>query len=190
MLQECNECERPSNNKYVNCPPIMADGRHFTDYRPRCDVNYLYPRDKPVNSYDYRMYLVGNAESLLKEQRRKAYEQNMCGPCVEPYNVGTMLPEQSMVECDTNTCKFNYTNPAGLGTGRKYTTFTTQQSAADEQMFMSMKQQEQLGMSRYANCCGTPATDAQLYSLDGKNSVSSKSYARPTVPGGGMPFQQ
>ena len=32
-------CYRTSNNKFFNAPPRMADGRHFTDYRPSCDAN-------------------------------------------------------------------------------------------------------------------------------------------------------
>ena len=34
-------CYKTTNNKYFNCPPRMSDGRHFTDYRPVCDVNNL-----------------------------------------------------------------------------------------------------------------------------------------------------
>lgn len=45
---------------------------------------------------------------------------NMCGPCVEPYVQGTMLPEQSIVECNASTCKVISTDPNGLGQGRKY----------------------------------------------------------------------
>ena len=31
-----NLCYKTSNNKYSDCPPRMADGRHFTDFRPNC----------------------------------------------------------------------------------------------------------------------------------------------------------
>lgn len=152
MANTCLDCERPANNRYFNCPPLMADGRHFTDYRPRCDINYLYPRDQAMSSYDYRMYLVHNADKLMADDRDKAYRKNVCGPCVEPYEVGTMLPEQTMIECNTNSCRFLVNNPNGLGMGRKYTTTADPEKA--RQAFYDLKKQEKAAaMSKYASCC-------------------------------------
>ena len=43
----------------------MDDGRHFTDYRPRCDVNNLIiNNNKIMNSYDYKNFLINNAKKL------------------------------------------------------------------------------------------------------------------------------
>ena len=59
-------CYRTSNNKFFNAPPMMADGRNFTDYRPQCDVNNgLINENKLPNSHEYRMFLTQNAEKLM-----------------------------------------------------------------------------------------------------------------------------
>lgn len=95
----------------------MDDGRAFTDYRPRCAINF---QNISMNSYDYRQFLIMNAERLMQERRDAAWQANKCGPCVAPFNQGTMVPEQSMVTCNANTCQFKVTDPAGLGQGRQY----------------------------------------------------------------------
>lgn len=188
-MQSCDACTKSTEPKYRNCPPIMSDGRHFTDYRPRCDINFVGPKDKTLNSYDYRMYLTQNGERILGEVRREQYERNMCGPCMEPYQVGTMLPEQSVQECDTNTCRFTVGNPDGLGLGRLQRTYKDPQVAQQEERFALFKENEQRALSKYAPCCTTAADDANLYALDGRQRAVSKSYGRPAVPGGGVPYQ-
>ena len=81
-------CYKTTNNKYFNCPPRMADGRHFTDYRPSCDVNNLIIANTgTLSSFDYRMYLIENAEKLMDINRMYTVEKNACGPCKEPYNI-------------------------------------------------------------------------------------------------------
>ena len=72
------------NNSYVNrdCPPLMADGRHVTDYRPSCEVhssirylNGLY------DSNQYRQFLINNAERLQTMSRDFYHQKNTCGSC-------------------------------------------------------------------------------------------------------------
>lgn len=115
------ECYKTTNNKFFNCPPRMSDGRHFTDYRPSCDVNNLIiSNNGTVSNFDYRMFLIENAEKLMDINRMYTVEKNSCGPCKEPYNEGTMLPEKTVVKCDGNTCKNSVNVLNGLGQGRKY----------------------------------------------------------------------
>jgi len=114
-------CYKTTNNKYFNCPPRMADGRHFTDYRPSCDVNNLIiSNNGTVSNFDYRMYLIENAEKLMDMNRIYTVEKNACGPCKEPYEIGTMLPEKESFSCNANTCKNSINVLDGLGQGRKY----------------------------------------------------------------------
>lgn len=180
-MKGCTECYKTSDNQHFNCPYRMADGRHFTDYRPRCLTNYAFPTDRPMSSYEYRQYLVHNATELMQQNKRAFYKTNSCGPCVEPFNVGTMLPEQNMVECDASTCKISMNDQNGLGNGRKYSSSVDQA----QQAFLKMKQKEQEILSQQKNCCTTSEDDLSLYPFD--NSFGS-SYARLTVPGGGEPF--
>lgn len=181
-IRSCSECSRVSNNKQYNCPPRMADGRHFTDYRPRCMINYNFPDDKPLNSYEYRQYLIHNAEQLMKENQSEAYKRNMCGPCVEPYDIGTMLPEQNMVKCDANTCKLFSNDQNGIGTGRMYTTDPQQND--NRANFLRGKQSEQAFLKQSNNCCATPQDDMNYYPWDGY--VTEEAAARLTVPAGGI----
>jgi len=180
--RECTDCSRVSDNKHYNCPAKMADGRNFTDYRPRCLVNYIFPNDQVLNSYEYRQYLIHNADALIKENQMRSYKQNACGPCVEPYDIGTMLPEQSMVVCGASTCKSYLTEQNGLGVGRKY---NTEPDAARIQ-FLRSKQNEQAYMKQNVNCCGTEKDNLQYYPWDGQ--VSQEQKGRLTVPGGGVPM--
>ena len=76
----------------------MADGRHFTDYRPNCYLNNSMRADNQTfNSFQYRMFLTQNAERLMEMNRNNSCDKNCCGPCQKPYDQGTMLPEQSRV---------------------------------------------------------------------------------------------
>jgi hypothetical protein len=152
--RECLDCTRTPNNRYFNCPPIMADGRHFTDYRPRCDINYLYPRDQAVSSYDYRMYLTHQAEQLMAADRAATYRKNVCGPCVEPYAVGTMLPEQTKVICNAQSCRIVSHDPRGVGQGRQHVTVEDPGFEAQKAAFYDLKRQEQAAAhGKYAACC-------------------------------------
>lgn len=106
------------------CPSKMNDGRSFTDYRPKCIVNSEFMNDltkKQVvaSSYESRIYLQRNAETIMEQRRKDAANNLMCGvaPIVNP---GTMYPEKYVVSCDTVTCQRPEVNNTGLGDGRKY----------------------------------------------------------------------
>jgi hypothetical protein len=180
-MKECSECSRASDNKYFNCPPKMADGRHFTDYRPRCQTNAIIPNNQPLNSYEYRQYLINNADGLMKDNRLHAYNINMCGPCVEPFDIGTMLQEESIVMCDANTCKTMVNDPNGLGTGRQYATLANSKSRTE---FLKAKHNEQTFMRQHTNCCTNSDDDLKYYPYDGSADVAP----RTAVPGGGVPL--
>ena len=117
----CSDCKRESASPQESCPYRMQDGRGLTDYHTRCSQNqFLQMRTKLPSSYDYRMYLTQNATSLMEEDRRKAWTENKCTPCYDVNESGTMLPEQSQVNCDGRLCQTTPGNPAGLGQGRSY----------------------------------------------------------------------
>ena len=110
MNNNCQDglCYKTSNNKFFGCPARMADGRNFTDYRPDCYVNNLIRQNNSTyNSFQYRMFLTHNAEKLMNLNRTYACEKNCCGPCQSPYDVGTMMPSNSAVDCNANKCGNN-----------------------------------------------------------------------------------
>lgn len=165
----------------------MADGRLFTDYRPRCDINFL-PTTEPLNSYAYRQFLIANGNKLLTEHRVSAYNSAVCGPCMSPYDVGTMLPEQSRMTCDGQTCSVKLVNPQGVGLGREYG--MQPEEAAARSQFLAQKQQEQARMATPGgNCCASDVDRADYYPVPGTLSARTLTgeQARAAVPSGAYP---
>lgn len=113
-----NEIRQTKN--ISECMYKMQDGRSFTDYRPRCTINYQMKNDKMQNSYESRMFLINNAESMMKANQEIVNSRNVCMKCTPTSMEATFLPEQNMVQCDEHTCNFSTVNPNGLGTGRIY----------------------------------------------------------------------
>ena len=75
-------CNKTSNNKYFECPPIMQDGRAFTDYRSAAETNSLIQAaNKTANSQEYRQFLIQNANQIMKINQNIAEVKNQCGPC-------------------------------------------------------------------------------------------------------------
>lgn len=105
----------------------MADGRAFTDYRPRCIVNaelmQALNKSKTIqSSYESRLFLQHNADQWIELERQRSLQNLVpCAPCKRPFSdPGTMLPERYVVRCDGVTCSRTEVNPMGLGDGRNY----------------------------------------------------------------------
>lgn len=95
-------CEAGCDNKYYSCPPRMSDGRHFTDYRPRCAVNYE-SQPRPMSAYDYRMYLTEHADEIRNKNRHLAHKKNSCEPC----NANKVFTAENVVaRCNKRTCSY------------------------------------------------------------------------------------
>jgi len=110
-----------SDNKHFDCPARMADGRLFTDYRPRGSVNFKFANDdgKQLDSYKYRQYLTQNADKIMRDMRKQAYEKAVCGPCDEA-PTETAMPARVVQKCDGKVCTFMEGHPMGVGLGRAY----------------------------------------------------------------------
>lgn len=128
----CQDCKRDSSSAPASaidgtCPMRMQDGRNFTDYHTRCSqLEQLRVNNDIRSSYDLRMYMQHNADMLMQMNRMASIQANNCAPCYINNGNGTMLPEQSLVECDEKLCRI-VTNPRdnaaeGLGQGRNYNT--------------------------------------------------------------------
>ena len=116
-------CYRTTNNKFFTAPPRMADGRHFTDYRPTFDLNNKIQNDNNIDtSYNYRMFMINNAERIMEVNKQHSQLKNGVNNCKQPYENGTMLPELNKVQCDLNKCEVVHNYDGGIGTGRIYNT--------------------------------------------------------------------
>ena len=162
-LKKMYKCESGCDNNKYNCPPRMSDGRHFTDYRPRCAVTYEI-QPQVMSSFEGRMNLTGTAESIIAKNRENAIFQNSCAPCVEP---STMLPELDVQVCTDRICNFRPNDPNGLGVGRGY-------SEPFEQLPGPEEKQKFCDVKRY--------TDLNMYPWDGN---FDGGYERLTMPSGG-----
>lgn len=175
-----NSRDAPSDNKFVGCPPRMSDGRHFTDYRPKCYQQYIMG-NKLMSSFEQRMYLTSHAEDMMKTNAASAYLNNRCGPCEEPYNIGTMLPEVMSQSCDAKTCTFNVENPYGLGLSRKF--IMSDEEKQFRTRFLAEKNKEQ---EMFKSDVVVPRdTDPFYYPIDG---VGATHYDRFAVPSGAVPL--
>lgn len=116
-------CYRTSNNKFFTAPPRMADGRHFTEYRENTYVNQLLGKDADMqNSYEYRQFLINNAEKIMDLNNKQAYLLNGVSECEKPFGQGTMLPEKQKQVCNLRSCNVVENDVHGLGLGRVYST--------------------------------------------------------------------
>ena len=76
------------DNFYKQCPPVMSDGRMFTDYRSDVRVNeYVKNLNKIYRDDEYRRFLQDNAEDILDKQWEYEKERNSCwvNECVHNY---------------------------------------------------------------------------------------------------------
>ena len=108
--------DQTTDNKYLTCPPRMDDGRHFTDYRPSYYINNMIRMTNNVpNSYDYRQFLIKNADQLMQINRQYAEQKNCYGQKCDA------IPVPFHRECDTSMTetKCQVVNKNGIGTNNR-----------------------------------------------------------------------
>jgi hypothetical protein len=72
------------NNAQQNwdCPPLMSDQRHATDYRPSCYVHDLILKQNGIkNSHEMRLFMQRNAEKLRLLNTAYFQEKSGCKSC-------------------------------------------------------------------------------------------------------------
>ena len=80
-----NNCNSASNNKYLDCPAIMSDGRTFTDYRPSSTVDDMIRLSNNVMSnFEYRQFLTNNGDSIMQINNKYLENKLGCGDCNTP----------------------------------------------------------------------------------------------------------
>lgn len=85
-------CYHGSNNIHFNFPPIMEDGRNYSNYEQSSSFNELLKNKANIQTnYDYRMYLQKNADSIIKNNQLNACDE--CSTC--PYNNKTTNKKES-----------------------------------------------------------------------------------------------
>tara|TARA_B100000795_G_C22649646_1_gene379800 strand:- start:176 stop:574 length:399 start_codon:yes stop_codon:yes gene_type:complete len=70
-------CNNGSNPIHKNLPPLMSDGRLYTNLDPHCEQNDKLKRFLKIeNNYDYRQHLINNAGSLMNQNRMACFMTN------------------------------------------------------------------------------------------------------------------
>ena len=75
-------CYSGSNNIHFNTPPLMSDGRHYSNYDPACKANNELRGSLGIkNNYQYRQWLINNGNDVAQKNRDSAC--NECSQCVK-----------------------------------------------------------------------------------------------------------
>ena len=75
-------CYSGTNNIHFDFPPIMSDGRNYSNWQPGAAINEDLKKEIGIRSNaDYRTYLVKNADSIIKYNQLGACEHiSACTP--------------------------------------------------------------------------------------------------------------
>ena len=77
-------CYSGSNNIHNKFPPIMADGRNYTNWQHGSTIDENIRKSNGIRSnYEYRNYLVNNSDKVINQNRNSAY--NNCTSYVTHY---------------------------------------------------------------------------------------------------------
>ena len=67
-------CYSGSNNIHFNFPPLMSDGRQFSNWDPTCRANtFLKNENRITSNYDYRQFLINNATKVMSKNSAEAH---------------------------------------------------------------------------------------------------------------------
>lgn len=71
-------CYNGSNNIYPDFPPIMNDGRNYSNWQPGASINEHIRKEANIKTnWQYRQYLCNNADAFIKYNQISACD-NCC----------------------------------------------------------------------------------------------------------------
>ena len=86
-------CYSGSNNIHFDSPPIMNDGRNFSKWQPAAVINNEIRASENIKTnWNYRNYLVNNAEKIIGYNQKEAC--NECSSCPPQYSDPNLTPLQ------------------------------------------------------------------------------------------------
>ena len=137
-------CYSGSNNIHFNTPPLMSDGRHYSNYDPSCKANNELRGSLGIkNNYQYRQWLISNGNAVQRQNKKAAC--NECSQCVQ--EAAQAPPQQKYLfkNCADNSTPYGYE-----GSDLKNLYFTRQ--ALQSQLNAPIMTQEQLLLRRASKC--------------------------------------
>lgn len=112
-------CYKGSNNIHFNFPPIMDDGRNFSNYEVGASLdNKLKQNANIKTNSEYRKYLQINADSIIKNNQLTACDECCTTPffsknsgnltTTKPYIFDTILSDNQPYGYETSDLKSLY----------------------------------------------------------------------------------
>jgi len=105
-------CYSGSNNIYRDFPPIMNDGRNYTNWQPGASLNEHIKKEAGIKSNaEYRKYLCKNADAIIQYNQTAACDN--C--CANMASYGNGMPASNnspylFKSCLDTNAKFGYEN--------------------------------------------------------------------------------
>lgn len=102
-------CYSGSSNIHFDFPPIMSDGRNFSNWIPSAEVSELIRKDAGIkHNHEYRTYLVNNADYLIKNNQITACDE--CCQCPPKYGTGKSVTNGKYLykSCTDDKMPFGY----------------------------------------------------------------------------------
>ena len=66
-------CYSGSNNIHAGFPALMSDGRWAANWEPGCAINNQLKKQVGIkNNYEYRQYLIKNADQVITKNQMEA----------------------------------------------------------------------------------------------------------------------
>lgn len=103
-------CYSGSNNIHFDFPPIMADGRNYATYQPGSKISDDIRKSAGITTnWQYRQYLVNNADAIIKTNQLEACDQ--CCAC--PARLNTLPKDEKnspflYKSCIESTAPYGY----------------------------------------------------------------------------------
>jgi transposase len=138
-------CYSASNNIHSDFPALMSDGRLYTNYEPMCEVNNQYiERNGIKTNYQYRQFLMDNAESIMNQNSKQACDE--CGVCNYGYPLRTAEPSQGKYIYRSTQ---DFTQPYGYENSDLKNLYLSRNALQSRLVAPLMSQQGYLSMPNY-----------------------------------------
>jgi hypothetical protein len=138
-------CYKGTNNIHAGFPALMSDGSWGRDWEPACANNNQLKKSAGIsNNYQYRQYLMQNADAIIKKNQTNACEN--CCTCWKNFE------DRNKVKCpEKHIYKSTEDNiqPFGYENSDLKNTYVTSQSLQSRLVAPIITQAQMLSMPNF-----------------------------------------
>ena len=103
----CGNCYNSSNNIHQGFPDLMSEGNYVTDWNSDCKMNNVLKKHAGIqNNYQYRQYLIKNADRLIYKDQVNACA-SCCG-CLQNFQSRPNSQKYLFKSCADSKTPFGY----------------------------------------------------------------------------------